>query len=87
MGAPHRYFAEPGMYAIRPRTSTNIWHQVDVNLSCEDGEGIYTFKTFLGSAFPSRKLWINRDLVKSLDLNALSDLWNPDPTDATFVAP
>jgi len=84
-GSPNP-LVEPGMLAIADRTSVNIWHQVDVELSASNGKGFHKVVSFLGSAYPSRRLWINGVIKKDIPQQSLSSLWTPDPTDPTFVA-
>jgi hypothetical protein len=80
------YATEPSFQWVALRSSLNIWNQVDVQLSASGGTASCTVVSFLGSAFPSRKLWINSVLVASFGQGAFSDLWQPDPTDPSWVA-
>jgi hypothetical protein len=84
-GHPNNVF-EPAFQYVALRTSTNIWHQVDVHISASGGAPSTTVMSFLGSAFPSRRLWINGIRVKNIAQGALSDLWQPDPTNPWWVA-
>ncbi len=79
--------AELGMQTIRHRTSTDIWNQTTIRLSCSGGSGTYEVKSFKGSKFPSRKLWINGVVKGNIAQGALSDLWTPDPANPVRVAP
>jgi hypothetical protein len=74
------------MLAVADRTSRNIWHQVDIKLSASNGNGFYKVESFLGSAYPSRRLWIDGVVAANEKQKFLSSLWTPDPTDPTFVA-
>lgn len=77
---------EPGMQWVAYRTSVNIWHGPTVILSCNNnGQGTHKVKSFAGSRFPSRRLWINGTLESNKRQGAFSDLWHHQPGNPTFV--
>jgi hypothetical protein len=80
------YATEPSFQWVALRSSLNIWNQVDVQLSASGGTASCNVVSFLGSAFPSRKLWINSVLVAFANQGPFSDLWQPDPTNPSWVA-
>ena len=57
------YATEPSFQWVALRSSLNIWNQVDVQLSASGGTASCNVVSFLGTRFPSRKLWINSVLV------------------------
>jgi hypothetical protein len=79
--------SEPGFQLVFPRTSINIWHQPDVNIWCKNGKGFRHSMTYVGSAFPSRRLWIDGVLKENEKQKAFVDLWIPWLKDLTWVAP
>ncbi|MCA9091478.1 MAG: RHS repeat protein, partial [Planctomycetaceae bacterium] len=83
-GMPHP-LVEPGMQWVAARTSVNIWHAPEIELSCKDGQGHYSVVGFNGSKFPSRRLWINGNLEAWAKQGAFADLWWPNPQAPTFV--
>jgi hypothetical protein len=68
---------EPGMQWVAERTSVHIWHRPVVRLSCVAGKGFFEIKSFGGSKFPSRRLWVNGDLQKDTPQGTFGDLWTP----------
>ncbi len=86
-GRPNR-LAEPGMQAIGQRTSVNIWHSPDVQLSCVNGQGTYKVlepQTAV-SRFPSHRIWVNGGAFAwERAQKAVSDLWTPSPANPDFV--
>jgi hypothetical protein len=79
--------AEPGMQAVGQRTSTNIWHSPDVQLSCENGQGKYQVldpQTAV-SRFPSHRIWVNGAFEWGRPQKALADLWTSSPARPDFV--
>lgn len=78
---------EPGMQAVGMRRSPNIWHSGKINFTC-DAEGITaSVVAFTGSQFPSRRLWINSELVAQERQGDVSALWRPDPDRPGLIAP
>jgi len=76
---------EPGMQWVAKRTSKNIWHLPQIDVSCKNGKMFYEVSSFSGSAFPSRRLWIDGKLSKDVPQGALSDLWDALPGYPSFV--
>ena len=79
--------AEPGMQAIGQRTSVNIWHSPDVQLSCVNGQGTHKVldpQTAV-SRFPSHRIWVNGVSRYFAPQKAVSDLWTPSPANPHFV--
>lgn len=84
-GRPHR-LALPGFDLVTGRTSTNIWHKVEIWMWCSGGRGVHRIVTFDGSRFPTHALWVNGGVRKrTLIQGALSDLWTPMAGMPTFV--
>lgn len=73
-------------FQIIARTSVNIWHRARVNFYCEDGQGFLSKKLFVGSDFPSHKLWI-QGIERGYEVQGeFSSLWRSDPMlGPTFV--
>ena len=84
-GHPNSAF-EPAFQWVALRSSVNIWHQVDVQISASGGTASCVVKSFLGSGFPSRTLWVNGVVKASFGQGPFSDLWQPDPTNPSWVA-
>ena len=79
--------AEPAMLMVKPRTSRNIWHDVTIIVSCEDGKPSFDQGNLRVSKFPSFRLWKDGKRIDERRQGALSDLWQADPSDSSFVAP
>ena len=68
----------PAFIAIKPRSCSWIWHRIELRASCSSGEFLVTASS-TGSGFPSRRTWVNYDLVQDLDQGAFDRLWECDP--------
>lgn len=79
--------AEPGMQWVAIRTSRNIWHDVTIIVSCKDGEPSFQEDALSVSKFPSFRLWQDGKPIDERRQGALSDLWQADPGNSSFVAP
>lgn len=85
-GNPNPTFAEPLIQGLGgARASVKIWHKGVVTFYCQGGVGYTRIDGFVGSKYPSHRLWVNG--VKERDINQeyYSDLWEPSATDPTFV--
>lgn len=77
---------EPGMQWVAFRSSVNIWHEPTVYVKCAAGQKSFGEIDFVGSRFPSHRLWINGTQVDEDPQGWFSDLWTPSSWDPTFVA-
>jgi len=78
---------EPGMQLVARRSSVNIWHEVTVKVSCKAGKASFKIEKFAVSSFPSHRLWQDGVLKFDLTQGAISELWQADPNNPTFVRP
>jgi YD repeat-containing protein len=91
-GHPHP-LAEVGMQGVALRTSINIWQEARIKISENSGKITYKVMSFDGSGYPSRKLWVDNGFYNNGNPDAqapqgpISDLWNADPSNPSFVAP
>jgi RHS repeat-associated protein len=91
-GHPHP-LAEVGMQWVAQRTSINIWQEARIKFSENNGKITYKVMSFDGSGYPSRKLWVDNGFYNNGNPDAqapqgpISDLWNADPSNPSFVAP
>ena len=79
--------AEPGFQTIKSRTSTKIWHEVEVVINCKGDKGSHKTGFAAVSGFPSHRLWTNGVQNEEKMQGSLDKLWIPHPEDETFVAP
>lgn len=79
--------AEPGMQWVAIRTSRNIWHDVTIVVSCKGGKPSFQEDALSVSKFPSFRLWQDGKPIDERRQGALSDLWQADPSNPSFVAP
>lgn len=86
-GRPNMTLPELGMVSVQPRTSVNIWHEVTIIISCKDGKPSFEEGGVRVSKFPSFRLWKDGGIKKYIPQGALSDLWQADSSDPSFVAP
>ncbi len=79
---------EPGMQWVAFRRSTQIWHRAEISFSCDESNKVkYEEKVFRGSAFPSRRYWVNGGRPKGdVAQGSFSDLWREHPRMPGFVA-
>lgn len=76
-GRPNQ-LVEPSFQFVWPRTSVNIWHQVTLTIfGCGDSAE-FSVEEFVGSDFPSHRLWVGAGLEGDLPQEALSSLWRSD---------
>lgn len=74
-GRPHA-LAEPGFQAIKFRTSMYIWHQPYLEIdSCTASGGWSGSRSFGGSDFPTRRLWIDGALKETIKQTHIKALW------------
>jgi RHS repeat-associated protein len=78
--------AEPGMQWVAMRTSTNIWHDITIVVSCKDGKPSFQLGGVVVSKFPTFRLWKDGQTIRRISQGALSDLWQPDSSDSSFVS-
>lgn len=74
----------PFFDTVRPRACTWIWHHVLVNLTCRDGK-IEVRAQARGSAFPSRKLWVNGNIISYIQQGPFENLWICDSAQKEMV--
>jgi RHS repeat-associated protein len=69
---------EPVFQAVYPRWSKNIWHQVIMTISGCGDSADFTVEEFVGSDFPSHRLWVGAGLEGDLPQGPFSSLWRSD---------
>ena len=82
-GRPH-LAAEPAFQAVCPRSSVFIWHRVEGEIDC-NGLRLTGSTPIVGSDFPSHRVFVNGRIRGTVPQDTFSNLWEPDPTDATLV--
>lgn len=79
---PH-FLAEPFFTSVAGRgEAVYIWHDLNVTVRCgaQGPEVDYAATRLTGSGFPSHRLWINGQLVRTIPQGPFANLWRPDPT-------
>ena len=76
-GRPHK-FSEIAFQEVYERTSVNIWHQVALTITGSGESASFSVEEFVGSAFPSHRLWVGAGLEGDRPQGAFSSLWKGD---------
>lgn len=82
-GQPHTAGIE-AMNAVKHRTCSYIWHEVNGSLTCSAGRPIVT-ADLNGSAFPSHRLWLAGKKEKEMAQGPFKNLWVCDSSDPSSV--
>jgi RHS repeat-associated protein len=80
---------EPAFHAVMTRKSINIWHNVTVVVSCQNGKADFQLGNVRVSKFPSFRIWRDSKIPTLQDISqgAFNDLWLSEPPRLEFVAP
>ena len=62
-----------------------IWHEGTATVTCEGNTPKYKLDSFIGSKFPSRKVWLNGKQAGFKDQGDFAELWNEHPNRKGFV--
>ena len=76
---------EPGMQWVGHRNDRirglAIWHEGTAKVTCDsDNNPQYKLESYMGSQFPSRKVWFNGVEKKEVEQDEFADLWTEHPT-------
>jgi hypothetical protein len=73
-----------GFRIVGPRTCSWIWHEVQGALTCADGK-LQLIPSLYGSRFPSHRIWVDQQVVQTIDQEKLQALWECSTTDPELV--
>ena len=81
---------EPGMQWVGHRNDKirglSIWHEGTVTVSCNSSDRPeYTLDSYLGSKYPTRRVWLNGSLKKTMGQRNFSDLWTEHASRSGYV--